>query len=243
VQLKHLLVTVMSLRQIGVGALAGAATLLAGCGGSTTTVAVTAPAGTSKTSTVVVHDQVGRPAQRRQWRSCDANIRAKIGTTSCAFAENVFYGYWRAAQAGDDAFQAYSPMTGRDYPMTCTSGTEVICRAGDGAAVRFARAAAEAYTSEAAAAYCSSHQVTAADLPCDTAAAPPAPADQPAPSTSGGAGAGCDPNYTGACLDPNSPDYDCAGGSGDGPDYTGTVTVVGNDHFGLDRDGNGIGCE
>lgn len=31
----------------------------------------------------------------------------------------------------------------------------------------------------------------------------------------------CDPNYSG-CLNPNSPDYDCAGGSGDGPDYTGT---------------------
>jgi hypothetical protein len=46
----------------------------------------------------------------------------------------------------------------------------------------------------------------------------------------------CDPNYTGACLDPNSPDYDCAGGEGDGPDYTGTVTVVGEDHFELNRD-------
>ena len=53
----------------------------------------------------------------------------------------------------------------------------------------------------------------------------------------------CDPNYSGACLDPSSSDYDCAGGSGNGPDYTGTVTVVGNDHFGLDSDGDGIGCE
>lgn len=52
----------------------------------------------------------------------------------------------------------------------------------------------------------------------------------------------CDPNYSG-CLDPNSPDYDCAGGSGDGPDYTGTVTVLGTDHYGLDDDGDGIGCD
>jgi hypothetical protein len=52
----------------------------------------------------------------------------------------------------------------------------------------------------------------------------------------------CDPNYSG-CLNPNSPDYDCAGGSGDGPDYTGTVTVLGEDHYGLDADGDGIGCE
>ncbi len=54
---------------------------------------------------------------------------------------------------------------------------------------------------------------------------------------------GCDPNYTGACLDPNAEDYDCIGGSGNGPLYTGEVTVVGEDHFGLDANGNGIGCE
>jgi hypothetical protein len=58
-----------------------------------------------------------------------------------------------------------------------------------------------------------------------------------------GSGGGCDPSYRGACLDPTSPDYDCAGGSGDGPDYTGPVEVVGDDHFGLDRDGDGFGCE
>lgn len=54
---------------------------------------------------------------------------------------------------------------------------------------------------------------------------------------------GCDPNYSGACLDPNSYDYDCEGGEGNGPDYTGTVTVVGADHYGLDRDGDRTGCE
>jgi hypothetical protein len=53
----------------------------------------------------------------------------------------------------------------------------------------------------------------------------------------------CDPNYAGACLDPSSPDYDCAGGSGNGPDYTGYVRVVGTDHYGLDADGDGIACE
>jgi hypothetical protein len=56
-------------------------------------------------------------------------------------------------------------------------------------------------------------------------------------------GSGCDLNYTGACLNPNSPDYDCAGGTGDGPDYTGRVEVVGDDHFDLDRDGDGVACE
>jgi endonuclease YncB( thermonuclease family) len=53
----------------------------------------------------------------------------------------------------------------------------------------------------------------------------------------------CHPSYQGACLDPNSPDYDCAGGEGNGPDYTGTVRVVGPDDYGLDADGDGVGCE
>lgn len=53
----------------------------------------------------------------------------------------------------------------------------------------------------------------------------------------------CDPNYEGACLDPYASDYDCEGGSGNGPDYTGEVAVVGVDHYGLDADGDGVGCE
>jgi len=56
-------------------------------------------------------------------------------------------------------------------------------------------------------------------------------------------GSECDPNYSGACLNPYSSDYDCEGGSGNGPDYTGEVTVVGEDHYGLDADGDDVGCE
>lgn len=52
----------------------------------------------------------------------------------------------------------------------------------------------------------------------------------------------CNPNYTGACLDQPG-DYDCAGGRGNGPNYTGRVYVVGVDVYGLDGDGDGIGCE
>jgi hypothetical protein len=52
----------------------------------------------------------------------------------------------------------------------------------------------------------------------------------------------CDSNYSG-CLDPNASDYDCSGGSGNGPKYTGPVQVLGYDHYGLDADGDGVGCE
>ncbi len=53
----------------------------------------------------------------------------------------------------------------------------------------------------------------------------------------------CDPNYSGACV-PIATDVDCAGGGGDGPEYVeGPVTVVGDDIYGLDEDGNGTGCD
>jgi hypothetical protein len=52
----------------------------------------------------------------------------------------------------------------------------------------------------------------------------------------------CDPNYD-PCV-PVASDVDCAGGSGNGPEYVyGPVTVIGEDVYGLNRDGNGIGCE
>jgi hypothetical protein len=53
----------------------------------------------------------------------------------------------------------------------------------------------------------------------------------------------CHPSYGGACLDPNTSDYDCLGGSGNGPKYTGRVRVVGPDVFRLDADHDGWGCE
>lgn len=64
---------------------------------------------------------------------------------------------------------------------------------------------------------------------------PPPPASAPP--------ANCHPSYDGACLLIGQGDYDCAGGSGNGPNYTGFVRVVGYDEFGLDSDGNGLGCE
>lgn len=52
----------------------------------------------------------------------------------------------------------------------------------------------------------------------------------------------CNSNYSG-CV-PIASDVDCAGGSGDGPKYVrGPVRVIGYDVYGLDRDGDGIGCE
>lgn len=66
------------------------------------------------------------------------------------------------------------------------------------------------------------------------------PGSAPAPQAPGSS---CDPNYSGACV-PIASDVDCAGGSGNGPAYvSGPVRVVGNDIYGLDRDGDGVGCD
>lgn len=54
----------------------------------------------------------------------------------------------------------------------------------------------------------------------------------------------CHPSYPDVCLATNAGDYDCAGGSGNGPNYVrGPIRVLPPDPFGLDRDGDGIGCE
>lgn len=62
---------------------------------------------------------------------------------------------------------------------------------------------------------------------------PPPP--EPEPST-------CDPNYS-DCV-PIASDVDCEGGSGDGPAYvSGPIRVTGADIYGLDGNGDGVGCE
>jgi hypothetical protein len=69
--------------------------------------------------------------------------------------------------------------------------------------------------------------------PAPVLPAPPAP---PAPPSD------CNVNSDG-CV-PNDPvDVDCAGGQGNGPSYLeGTVNVIGDDVYELDRDGNRIAC-
>lgn len=69
------------------------------------------------------------------------------------------------------------------------------------------------------------------------------PAPPPAPVPFAQTGGGCHPSYSGVCV-PFDSDVDCAGGSGDGPSYvSGPLSVIGNDEYDLDRDGDGIACD
>jgi hypothetical protein len=83
------------------------------------------------------------------------------------------------------------------------------------------------------------HRVTPTRVATTTVAPRPAPR-----TTTAAPVANCDPAYPSVCLHDGIGDYDCAGGSGNGPNYVrGPITVRSPDPFGLDRDGDGIGCE
>lgn len=170
----------------------------------------------------------------RTW--CDSNIRVRAATTTCRFAENVFLAYWMSQNYDGAGSSAYSPAAGRAFALSCGAGkARVTCTAGDGAEIVFSRAALARYSLAQAKRYVAAHDVGDEVLPWD--------ATSEGSGSSSGDGSSCDPSYEGACLDPNASDYDCAGGSGDGPEYTGTVSVVGDDHYDLDRNGDGTGCE
>ena len=61
--------------------------------------------------------------------------------------------------------------------------------------------------------------------------------------TGGGGGGNCHPSYD-PCLPANASDVDCRSGTGNGPSYApDNVSVNGSDPYGLDGDGDGVGCE
>jgi hypothetical protein len=125
-------------------------------------------------------------------------------------------------------------------PEPPESATEQPAGQSDRAAAK-AKAKAKAKARRAKARQAKARARRRAAAAAAAAAATPAPTPTPTPTPE--PEPACHPDYEGACLDPNSYDYDCEGGSGDGPDYTGTVRSVGSDPYDLDRDGDGIACD
>jgi hypothetical protein len=179
---------------------AAAAILAVGCGLSacgatqeTKTVTVrsaAAPkpmAATRTTPTPAANKPRGIAPTATAMTACDANILAKRGTTSCPFAQNVFYEYWQAEQNGDDAVRAYSPVTQRTYDLACVAAATVVCRGGDGSEVRFSRASLDGYDTAQADAFRCAHDL---GPDADTSGCADASSGGTAPSASGGAIAG-----------------------------------------------------
>ena len=182
-----------------------------------------------------------KPSAKPSLVACDANIRVKASTTTCEFAQNAFYTYWSYLGEGISPIPVWSPAAGDVFATTCSEAATIVCKAEDGGEVRFPSGAIDAYDQDQAERYLATHDVgprTGSGL-CSFDERWCLADNEPSPPRS----SDCDPNYAGACLDPASYDYDCEGGSGDGPDYTGTVRVVGDDPFDLDRDGDGIACD
>jgi serine/threonine-protein kinase len=95
--------------------------------------------------------------------------------TTCPFAENTRSAY--AESNGSREIQAYSPVTGVTYEMTCGGSNPVVCRGGNNAAVYF----------------------TSAKAVGQNTSAPPAPTPAPEPdasSSSSGSLTSCDQNIS-----------------------------------------------
>jgi len=125
------------------------AALLGSCGGS---------GETTQVKTVTVETQVAAPfpaprahkprkaaSAQSGFVSCDSNIEVKAETTSCGFAQNVFWQYWTSNEA--QSLDVYSPATQSTLATDCgASDSRVTCTTSDGGEVRFPHTALDTYS-------------------------------------------------------------------------------------------------
>lgn len=198
----------------------GLALLLGGCGDT----ARPNPARVSATATPAATASP-RPPQRRHRAAlaadarlvdCDANISARAKTTTCGFAQNVFYSFWQEGIPDDsqNAIHAFSPASGENYAVACSTdeADNVTCVAGDGAEVHFRLSAVRQYDQEQATRYAATHdlgpQARAAEQAVDPGNGYGAEDPVPSSETSEAAPADADPP-----LDERIPNYDEGRGS------------------------------
>jgi hypothetical protein len=146
-------------------------------------------------------------------RNCDPNIVVNA-TTSCAFADNAFYEYYKAKQSGKaSAIEVYSPTTHKNYELDCETENEVIGCGGSPIALNiytsFSKSAMEAYDEQQATAYAASHAVGNPPHPYTP---PPSHESQQSPSKeSGGGGADEVGSYSHASDESFCQEHECIG--------------------------------
>jgi hypothetical protein len=97
-------------------------------------------------------------------RNCDTNIVANANT-SCGFAENAFYEYYKAHPANGKgvSITVHSPSTSKDYELGCEISKGLIgcisSPTSKGIYISFPEAAIDEYTETQAEAYASTHDV------------------------------------------------------------------------------------
>lgn len=133
-----------------------AAGLCVGCGSSSlTSISSRTSVSHSTTSTHSSSSRTTRGIGRRSRRAtaglslsryvrCDANIEARIATTTCAFALNTFYEFYAHGQ--QPTVRVWSPAAARFFSTHCAAGQVISCVATDGGRVRFRLAAVRATT-------------------------------------------------------------------------------------------------
>jgi hypothetical protein len=117
----------------------------------------TRSAQSSPPARVAANPPTGQPKTKSGFSDCGGGVEALSGTTSCAFAQNVFYYFYEASPERE--FPVYSPATGGTYFMSCAGESVVTCTGGNGAEVRFPMSAVRAYTEADARAYANSHDL------------------------------------------------------------------------------------
>jgi hypothetical protein len=204
--------------------LALTASAVSACGSTETTktVTVTTPAAstTPATSTSATPQ---RPAKRTThtrsraakttkaptYSHCDANIRVRTATTTCPFAQNVFLAYWTSQDYDDFQLSAYSPATGTEFDVDCTSRQTVVCTSGDGSEVSFPESAVDAYDLAQAKHFVSTHDVGDDIFPWtdggESSDSPPSETTSPTPSYSA-------PDTSSTPPGENIPNYDNGNG-------------------------------
>jgi serine/threonine-protein kinase len=116
----------------------------------TPTAAASPPKVSVPTKTVTL--QATPSAASTSYKSCDENIRARSGTTTCGFATNAFYVYWETG--GQPDLAVWSPSAGKYLPTRCAvdAGT-VMCSTDDGGLVEFPEEAVATYSDRLAKIY------------------------------------------------------------------------------------------
>jgi hypothetical protein len=142
-------------------AVAAAAVSVGACGSTTAptkTVTVTKVVATSAaTITGSTAAEPPRSKPSTAYKRCDANIRARKVTTTCGFAENAFYAYYKSG--GATTLRVWSPAVHRTFSTRCTRSAGVVtCRTADRGVVKFAQSAVNAYDEDQAAAFAAAHE-------------------------------------------------------------------------------------
>jgi tRNA A-37 threonylcarbamoyl transferase component Bud32 len=127
-------------------------------GGTTHNASLFFTYGPSETGNPSASSEPSAPSSTAGLHACDQNIFAG-SSTSCPFAENIFYEYTLSSQdPSGQTMTIYSPATQEDYAVTCTPDQQanIDCYSNTGSYTMFSQQSVADYTPAQSAAYAAS---------------------------------------------------------------------------------------